>query len=136
MTAELAEIKTQLAAGGGSDGGMSHISLRELLTRPVYRRPFLIAMGLMFFQQFNGINAIVFYTQKIFDQTGTSLDPGILEFATLLKLGWFVSVPFLHMYLRYFAFFQVCVHSSSQCFKSWAPESPWPLSTGSGGGRC
>ena len=100
MTAELAEIKTQLAAGGGSDGGMVHISLRELLTRPVYRRPFLIAMGLMFFQQFNGINAIVFYTQKIFDQTGTSLDPGILEFATFFKPGWFVSVPFLHMYFQ------------------------------------
>ena len=51
-------------------------SSRDLFTRAVYLKPFSIAMGLMFFQQFNGVNAVIFYTQTIFDSTGISLDPG------------------------------------------------------------
>src|SRR6185437_15774938 len=35
--------------------------------------PLLLCLGLMFFQQTSGINAILFYTQSIFDSTGSEL---------------------------------------------------------------
>lgn len=37
----------------------------ELLQRR-YRKPLLISIGLMFFQQMSGINAVIFYTVNIF----------------------------------------------------------------------
>ena len=52
------------------------ICIWTLLTEGRYLKPFLIAMALMFFQQFSGVNAIMFYTQTIFEKAGTKLDPG------------------------------------------------------------
>ena len=40
-----------------SQGNLSYVNL---LTDAVYLRPFLIVMALMFFQQFSGINAVLF----------------------------------------------------------------------------
>ena len=40
-----------------SQGNLSYV---KLLTDAVYLRPFLIVMALMFFQQFSGINAVLF----------------------------------------------------------------------------
>ena len=37
------------------------VSYVKLLSDGVYVRPFLIVMALMFFQQFSGINAVLFY---------------------------------------------------------------------------
>ncbi|XP_028143751.2 facilitated trehalose transporter Tret1-2 homolog isoform X1 [Diabrotica virgifera virgifera] len=34
----------------------------------------VVALGLMFFQQFSGINAVIFYTTTIFEYAGSSLD--------------------------------------------------------------
>lgn len=46
--------------------------LRDLLS---YCKPLIISLGLMFFQQFSGINAVIFYTAHIFELTGSSMDP-------------------------------------------------------------
>lgn len=37
-------------------------------------KPLFISMALMFFQQFSGINAIVFYSASIFQEAGSSVD--------------------------------------------------------------
>ncbi|XP_021940958.1 facilitated trehalose transporter Tret1-like isoform X2 [Zootermopsis nevadensis] len=37
-------------------------------------KPLLISLGLMFFQQMSGINAVVFYTVMIFEAAGSTLD--------------------------------------------------------------
>jgi hypothetical protein len=44
-----------------------------------------MAMALMFFQQFSGINAVIFYLQDIFDASGTDMElPGLSAFIVCL----------------------------------------------------
>lgn len=50
---------------------------------------FIIAVGLLIFQQFSGINSIYFYGQSIFEMSGSSIDPkicpiivGVVQFAS------------------------------------------------------
>lgn len=43
--------------------------------------PFLLALGLMFFQQFSGINAVMFYATDIFSDSGSSIEP---KYATII----------------------------------------------------
>ena len=38
-------------------------------------KPVLVAVGLMFCQQFCGVNAAIFYTADIFRSTNTTMDP-------------------------------------------------------------
>lgn len=41
---------------------------------PVNRKGFLISISLMFFQQFSGINAVIFFTETIFTSAGSTMD--------------------------------------------------------------
>ena len=82
-----------LRGGGGDDGildeleemdnSCSHqqqlksVSLKQLFSEPVYRRPTLVMMGLFTFRQLNGNMAVGFYLTEIFDQADTGLDPGL-----------------------------------------------------------
>ncbi|RZC36075.1 Sugar tr domain containing protein [Asbolus verrucosus] len=43
----------------------------------LHLKVFVIVLGLMFFQQFSGINAIIFYTTQIFEESGSSLDASL-----------------------------------------------------------
>ncbi|XP_043476642.1 facilitated trehalose transporter Tret1 isoform X2 [Leptopilina heterotoma] len=47
------------------------------LFRGTNLKPFLISLGLMLFQQFSGINAVVFYAIKIFKDAGSTIDNNI-----------------------------------------------------------
>ena len=47
----------------------------EQLKRPDVYKPLIIACALMFFQQFVGINAVLFYSTDIFKSAGSSMDP-------------------------------------------------------------
>ena len=42
-----------------------------------FMRPLLISLGLMFFQQLSGINAVIFYTVSIFEKSGGSVDSNL-----------------------------------------------------------
>ena len=72
------ELK-RLETAKRSQDNIGSISLSTLLTDKRYLKPFVIAMSLMFLQQFGGVNAIMFYTQTIFEKAGSSLDPGLYK---------------------------------------------------------
>lgn len=59
------------ASSGGSG------SIRELFAVTANRRGFFICVSLMFFQQFSGINAVIFFSVSIFKSAGSNLDPNI-----------------------------------------------------------
>jgi hypothetical protein len=46
------------------------VSWLELITVKSLRRPLLVAVGIMIAQQFSGINAVIFYSTKIFESVG------------------------------------------------------------------
>lgn len=58
------------SAGSGAGG------IRELFSVTANRKGFLICVALMFFQQFSGINAVIFFAQQIFSDANTGIDPG------------------------------------------------------------
>lgn len=55
-------------------------ALKELL-KPSYRKPLLISLGLMAFQQLSGINAVIFYTVSIFEVINS------FRFSTLIRVS-------------------------------------------------
>uniref|UniRef100_A0A0P5NG88 Sugar transporter n=1 Tax=Daphnia magna TaxID=35525 RepID=A0A0P5NG88_9CRUS len=73
------------------------IQPRELLKGSVLK-PLSISMGIMFFQQFTGINAMVFYTVNIFKSAGSSIDGryatiivGVVQLIATAFSGFFVD---------------------------------------------
>ncbi|KAL1465303.1 hypothetical protein WDU94_004886 [Cyamophila willieti] len=72
VSREFAEIeKMNNEDGGGDEDGSTGCS--EVF-KAMYARPLLISIGLMFFQQMSGINAVIFYTVKIFKDAGSTID--------------------------------------------------------------
>jgi SP family facilitated glucose transporter-like MFS transporter 8 len=53
----------------------------DALNRKSSKRALVIAVSLMFFQQFSGINAVIFYTNAIFADANVDLDP---KYATII----------------------------------------------------
>lgn len=54
----------------------NNLTFIEALSRKTSVRGLVISFGLMFFQQVSGINAVIFYTNDIFDAAG-GIDSGI-----------------------------------------------------------
>jgi len=50
----------------------------------VYYKPFALALGLMFFQQFCGINGVLFALEDIFKAAKDNLVPGLSSFLVTL----------------------------------------------------
>lgn len=53
------------------------ISIKEFLTKGIYLKPGLIMLALMFFQQYSGINAVLFNLTYIFKAANTGLSEGL-----------------------------------------------------------
>lgn len=64
VSREFAEIERMNNEEGGGDDESS-TGCSEVFKK-MYIRPLAISIGLMFFQQMSGINAVIFYTVKIF----------------------------------------------------------------------
>ena len=72
------------------------IQFSELLKGPVIK-PFGISTGIMFFQQFTGINAIIYNTVSIFQTAGSTIDSryctiivGVVQLVFTIISGFFV----------------------------------------------
>lgn len=70
VTRELGLIESEV-----KENSQSSISFCEILKRKATQRALLITFGLMFFQQFSGINAIILYSSDIFQESGVKFDP-------------------------------------------------------------
>ncbi|XP_045028718.1 facilitated trehalose transporter Tret1 [Daphnia magna] len=66
-----------------TDSGKGSVRFADLMTAPVLK-PFGISLGIMFFQQATGINAMVFYTVSIFQSAGSSIES---RYATIIVGG-------------------------------------------------
>lgn len=64
-------MKNELDSAGSGAGG-----IRELFSVTSNRKGFLICVMLMFFQQFSGINAVIFFAQSIFEAANTGIEAG------------------------------------------------------------
>lgn len=71
-SAELAKLQAQCEADK-----KNKVSLSAALSRPATKKALFISLSLMFFQQMSGINAIIFYTGKIFRDANTGIDEGL-----------------------------------------------------------
>lgn len=70
ITAELEELREAIRLA------QDKASFRDFL-QPQLWKPLAISLGLMLFQQFSGINVIMFYTVQIFDMANIDLDPNM-----------------------------------------------------------
>lgn len=69
---ELAQLQEQQEADRNNK-----VSLAAALSRRSTLKAIFISLGLMFFQQMSGINAVIFFTKDIFDAADTGIDSGI-----------------------------------------------------------
>ncbi|CAG2183075.1 unnamed protein product, partial [Oppiella nova] len=67
---ELKELAEQTRETQGSSG----FSFRESSTNPLFYKPLVLSVLMMFFQQFSGINAVMFNSAAMIKQAGSSIE--------------------------------------------------------------
>lgn len=72
LTAELEDMQKDV-----DDASRNRAGILSMLTNRAPRMAFICSLGLMFFQQFSGINAVIFYTNNIFQSAGSNIPPVI-----------------------------------------------------------
>ncbi|XP_043642871.1 facilitated trehalose transporter Tret1-2 homolog [Drosophila teissieri] len=70
------ELKDLIQFQADADRLATQNTMLEMLKRNNLK-PLSISLGLMFFQQFSGINAVIFYTVQIFKDAGSTIDSNI-----------------------------------------------------------
>lgn len=74
--------------------------LSDLVATPSNRYALMLSICAVSFQQFSGVNAILFYSQMIFDMTGTSISSSISTIIVGSMLA--VAGAFAPIFARYF----------------------------------
>lgn len=69
---ELRQIRDGILAANANKGSISDIMKNKATSRAL-----IITLGLMVFQQLSGINAVLFYAGKIFQESGSTLSPSL-----------------------------------------------------------
>ncbi|XP_055389753.1 facilitated trehalose transporter Tret1-like [Condylostylus longicornis] len=70
------ELKSIIRSNEDAERSSSSNACSQLLKRKNLK-PLLISLGLMFFQQLSGINAVIFYTVQIFKDAGSTIDENL-----------------------------------------------------------
>ncbi|KAH8413855.1 hypothetical protein KR222_010139 [Zaprionus bogoriensis] len=70
------ELKGLMRSQADADRQATQNTMLELLKRSNLK-PLSISLGLMFFQQLSGINAVIFYTVQIFKDAGSTIDGNV-----------------------------------------------------------
>lgn len=70
--AELSDIQTKV-----TESKNNPVSIKQAFSKRSSKMAFIICLCLMFFQQFSGINAVIFNTTTIFESAGSDIEPGI-----------------------------------------------------------
>ncbi|XP_037951628.1 facilitated trehalose transporter Tret1 isoform X1 [Teleopsis dalmanni] len=70
------ELKGLMRSQADADRQATQNTMLELLKRNNLK-PLAISLGLMFFQQLSGINAVIFYTVQIFEDAGSTIDSNV-----------------------------------------------------------
>ncbi|EDX06650.1 facilitated trehalose transporter Tret1-2 homolog [Drosophila simulans] len=70
------ELKDLMQSQAEADSQARRNTCLELFKR-INLKPLSISLGLMFFQQFSGINAVIFYTVQIFKDAGSTIDSNL-----------------------------------------------------------
>lgn len=87
VDAELSQIE-----GAVKETTQSTASFISSLKKKSTLKALLIAFGLMFFQQFSGINAVILYSSDMFEKSGVKFDPKI---ASILVAAFQVIATFI-----------------------------------------
>ncbi|CAH0401707.1 unnamed protein product [Chilo suppressalis] len=72
LAGELEDMQKEVDNASRQRGGIG-----SMFTQRSTCMAFICSLGLMFFQQFSGINAVIFYTNQIFQSAGSDIPPGI-----------------------------------------------------------
>jgi sugar porter (SP) family MFS transporter len=96
VVAELDDIEAALAEEQGSGTG-TFANLREMFRKP-FLRATLFVVGLGFFVQITGINAIVYYSPRIFQAMGFEGNFALLGLPALVQVAGLAAV-FVSMFL-------------------------------------
>ncbi|KAG6455721.1 facilitated trehalose transporter Tret1 [Manduca sexta] len=72
LTAELEDMQKDVDEASRQSAGVL-----SMVTSRAPRMALVCGLGLMFFQQFSGINAVIFYTNNIFQSAGSDIPPAI-----------------------------------------------------------
>ena len=80
VDAELTQIKSRVI-----EDSTQQLHLRDFL-RPWAYKPILIGVAVMFFQQFSGLNAALFYSVEILQVAGSNLDALVSAVVVIITL--------------------------------------------------
>ncbi|XP_027197805.2 trehalose transporter 1-like protein [Dermatophagoides pteronyssinus] len=97
IMAELIELENRIKSSR-----QLHVksSIKSLFKRPDVYHPLIIGVMLQFFQQFSGINAIMFYLVSIFIDSGSNIDPQLASI--VVNFALFISCLFSGLSMDFF----------------------------------
>lgn len=91
------ELQNILASRQNSDAG----AVREPLFSKKYRRPVTLAFLFAFFNQWSGINAIIYYAPRIFEMTGAGKNIALLSSAGIGLVNFLFTLLAISLIDRY-----------------------------------